>query len=55
MVAQEPEAYAYLVESIRRFPDQQELARLFSQAGFTSVRYRNFSFGIVCLHIGSKG
>ena len=55
MVAQEPEAYAYLVESIRRFPDQQELAGLFSQAGFTSVRYRNFSFGIVCLHIGAKG
>ena len=54
MVAQEPEAYAYLVESIRRFPDQQELARLFSQAGFTSVRYRNYSFGIVCLHVGSK-
>jgi len=54
MVAQQPEAYAYLVESIRRFPDQQELAGLFSQAGFAAVRYRNFSFGIVCLHIGVK-
>jgi demethylmenaquinone methyltransferase/2-methoxy-6-polyprenyl-1,4-benzoquinol methylase len=55
MVANQPEAYAYLVESIRRFPDQEELAGLFRAAGFARVNYRNFSFGIVCLHIGYKG
>lgn len=54
LVAQQPEAYAYLVELIRRFPDQQELAALFREAGFTRVNYKNFSFGIVCLHIGYK-
>jgi demethylmenaquinone methyltransferase / 2-methoxy-6-polyprenyl-1,4-benzoquinol methylase len=54
LVARQPEAYAYLVESIRRFPDQKELASLFAQAGFSAVRYRNFSFGVVCLHSGVK-
>ena len=54
-VANQPEAYAYLVESIRRFPDQGELAALFREAGFAHVTYRNFSFGIVALHIGYKG
>ena len=54
LVAREPEAYTYFVESIRRFPDQAELARLFSETGFGMVRYRNFSFGIVCMHSGVK-
>jgi demethylmenaquinone methyltransferase/2-methoxy-6-polyprenyl-1,4-benzoquinol methylase len=50
----DPEAYHYLVESIRRFPDQEELKRILEQTGFVAVRYRNFSFGIACLHIGSR-
>ena len=54
MVARQPEAYDYLVESIRRFPAQQELAQVFSEEGFTSVRWRDLSFGIVCLHSGVK-
>ncbi|MBB4197373.1 bifunctional demethylmenaquinone methyltransferase/2-methoxy-6-polyprenyl-1,4-benzoquinol methylase [Rhodoblastus sphagnicola] len=54
LVANQPEAYAYLVESIQRFPNQEELAALFRDAGFSRVTYRNFSFGIVCLHIGRK-
>ena len=54
LVANQPEAYAYLVESIRRFPDQEELASLFREAGFARVNYRNFSFGIVCLHVAYK-
>jgi demethylmenaquinone methyltransferase/2-methoxy-6-polyprenyl-1,4-benzoquinol methylase len=53
-VAGEPEAYQYLIESIRRFPDQEQLKDLFEQTGFGDVHYRNFSFGIVCLHVGSK-
>jgi demethylmenaquinone methyltransferase/2-methoxy-6-polyprenyl-1,4-benzoquinol methylase len=53
-VAREPEAYQYLVESIRRFPNQEELKKMFEQTGFSDVHYRNFSFGIVCLHVGSK-
>ena len=53
-VAREPAAYAYLIESIRRFPPQAELAGLFAQAGFAEVWWRNVSFGIACLHQGAK-
>ena len=53
-IARDPEAYTYLVESIRRFPDQEEMRDIMEQAGFAQVRYRNLSFGIACLHIGSK-
>jgi demethylmenaquinone methyltransferase/2-methoxy-6-polyprenyl-1,4-benzoquinol methylase len=54
LVARDPEAYTYLVESIRRFPDQQEMKRIMEQAGFAAVNYRNLSFGIACLHRGVK-
>ena len=53
-VAQAPIAYQYLVESIRRFPDQREYAALIKAAGFTDVRWENLSFGIACLHVGTK-
>lgn len=53
-VAGEPQAYQYLIESIRRFPDQQTFADLMQQAGFTEVRWDNLSFGIACLHIGVR-
>lgn len=53
-VARAPEAYTYLIESIRKFPDQEELKQLMESAGFVGVRYRNLSFGIACLHIGVK-
>lgn len=53
-VARDPEAYTYLVESIRRFPDQREMQRIMEQAGFAAVSYRNLSFGIACLHRGVK-
>ncbi len=54
LVAQAPEAYTYLVESIRRFPDQRSFKALLEQAGFADVSYRNLSFGIACIHAGSK-
>jgi demethylmenaquinone methyltransferase/2-methoxy-6-polyprenyl-1,4-benzoquinol methylase len=47
-------AYSYLVESIRKFPNQNELAEQFVIAGFSRVRYRNLSNGIVALHSGWK-
>jgi demethylmenaquinone methyltransferase/2-methoxy-6-polyprenyl-1,4-benzoquinol methylase len=52
-VAGQVEAYRYLVESIRRFPDQRGFAALLLDAGFTGVRWQNLSFGIACLHFGS--
>ena len=54
LVAREPAAYTYLVESIRRFPDQREMQKLMEQAGLSNVSYRNLSFGIACLHTASK-
>lgn len=54
LVAREPAAYEYLVESIRRFPDQHELADTMAQNGFDSVGWKNLSFGIACLHRGKK-
>lgn len=53
-VARQPIAYQYLVESIRRFPDQREFADLISAAGFVNARWENLSFGIACLHFGEK-
>ncbi len=48
------DAYEYLIESIRRFPDQEEMKTLIESAGFRDVSYKNFSLGIACLHIGVK-
>ncbi len=54
LVAQEPLAYQYLVESIRRFPDQNEFAAMMKRTGFASVHWENVSFGIACLHFGKR-
>jgi len=53
-IAKQPEAYTYLIESIRRFPDQEEMKATMEQAGFAKVTYSNLSFGIACIHIGKK-
>ena len=47
-------SYQYLVESIRRHPDQATLSSLMMEAGFEDVRYFNLSGGIVALHIGFR-
>ncbi len=54
LVAGEPAAYAYLVESIRRFPPQETMKALLEEAGFEEVAYRNLSLGIACLHWGRR-
>jgi len=50
VVAGDREAYAYLVESIRRFPAQEALVGRMSAAGLGLARYRNLSGGIAALH-----
>jgi demethylmenaquinone methyltransferase / 2-methoxy-6-polyprenyl-1,4-benzoquinol methylase len=52
LVAKDREAYQYLVESIRRFPDQRTLARLMGEAGFKKVGWTNYTGGVVALHHG---
>ncbi|MBN9543723.1 MAG: bifunctional demethylmenaquinone methyltransferase/2-methoxy-6-polyprenyl-1,4-benzoquinol methylase UbiE [Alphaproteobacteria bacterium] len=53
-VAKNEEAYQYLVESIRKFPSQEEFKSMIQNAGFSSVNYKNLSFGIVAIHTGHK-
>lgn len=52
LVAGDRESYRYLVESIRRFPDQDTLAGRIRAAGFGQVRYRNLTGGIAAIHSG---
>ncbi len=54
VVANDRDSYQYLVESIRRFPDQDRFAAMIVEAGFEQVKYRNLSMGIAALHSGWK-
>ncbi|PCD76575.1 bifunctional demethylmenaquinone methyltransferase/2-methoxy-6-polyprenyl-1,4-benzoquinol methylase UbiE [Pseudothioclava arenosa] len=54
VVANDRDSYQYLVESIRKFPDQESFARMIRTAGFENVKYRNLSMGIAALHSGWK-
>jgi demethylmenaquinone methyltransferase/2-methoxy-6-polyprenyl-1,4-benzoquinol methylase len=51
-VARDRAAYQYLVESIRRFPDQARLVGLMREAGFSRVSVTNLSGGVCALHQG---
>ena len=53
-IARQPAAYQYLIESIRKFPDQLEMKALLEKAGLEDVLYKNLSFGIACIHTGRK-
>ena len=53
-VSSDPEAYIYLAESIRAWPNQSELAALVLEAGWDSCEWRNLSGGIVALHRATK-
>jgi demethylmenaquinone methyltransferase/2-methoxy-6-polyprenyl-1,4-benzoquinol methylase len=54
VVTGDRDSYQYLVESIRKFPDQEHFARMIREAGFGQVSYRNLSMGIAALHSGWK-
>lgn len=53
-IAGDRDSYQYLVESIRRFPDQETFADMIRTAGFERVSYRNMTFGVAALHSGWK-
>lgn len=53
-VAGDRASYQYLVESIRTFPDQEALAAMLSQAGFSGISVRNLSGGIAAVHSGLR-
>ena len=54
LIAQDRESYQYLVESIRKFPDQETFLRMVRSAGFEYAKYRNLTMGVACLHSGWK-
>ncbi|NWG91823.1 MAG: ubiquinone/menaquinone biosynthesis methyltransferase, partial [Parvularculaceae bacterium] len=51
-VANDRDSYQYLVESIRRFPNQEAFAAMLREAGFSRVKYENLSAGIAAIHSG---
>ncbi len=53
-VSSNPEAYVYLAESIRAWPDQPALAELIGEAGWGEVTWRNLTGGIVALHRATR-
>lgn len=54
VIANDADSYQYLVESIRKFPDQETFLNMVKQAGFENAKYRNLTMGIACLHSGWK-
>ena len=54
LIANDRDSYQYLVESIRKFPDQDTFLEMLISAGFENSKYRNLSLGIAALHSGWK-
>jgi len=54
-ISKNPDAYVYLAESIRAWPNQEGLASKMRDAGWKSVAWQDLTFGIVAVHIGFKG
>ena len=54
LIANDRESYQYLVESIRKFPDQDTFLGMVEAAGFEIAKYRNLTMGVACLHSGWK-
>ena len=52
LAACDAESYRYLVESIRRFPRQQQFSQMIAKTGFSRVQFRNFTGGIAAVHSG---
>jgi demethylmenaquinone methyltransferase/2-methoxy-6-polyprenyl-1,4-benzoquinol methylase len=52
LIADDADSYRYLAESIRTFPDQEQLAQMLRAAGFARVSVRNLSGGIAAIHAG---
>ncbi|EFC44221.1 ubiquinone/menaquinone biosynthesis methyltransferase [Naegleria gruberi] len=54
LVANDADSYQYLVESIRKFPNQTKFKGMIEEAGFKNARYTNLTFGVVAIHSGIK-
>ncbi len=54
LIANDHDSYQYLVESIRKFPDQETFLRMVCNAGFENAKFRNLTMGVAALHSGWK-
>lgn len=54
VIANDREAYDYLIDSIKLFPNQEKFKELIQDAGFSDVGYENMTFGVVAIHHGYK-
>lgn len=54
LITGDRDSYQYLVESIKMHPPQEELARIMTDAGFSSVKFHNLLNGVVAIHQGTK-
>jgi demethylmenaquinone methyltransferase/2-methoxy-6-polyprenyl-1,4-benzoquinol methylase len=54
VIANDSESYQYLVESIRKFPNQKNFLKMLNNTGFRNAKYRNLTMGVACLHSGWK-
>jgi demethylmenaquinone methyltransferase/2-methoxy-6-polyprenyl-1,4-benzoquinol methylase len=54
LIVGDSDSYKYLVESIRKFPNQEDFLDMLKNAGFENSKYRNLSLGIAALHSGWK-
>ncbi len=54
LIAKDRESYQYLIESIRKFPTQENLKQRLSDAGFVKCSYENLNFGVAAIHYGMK-
>lgn len=54
IIAQDKDSYAYLVESIRKFPRREALKNRMLQAGFSKAAHTTMTFGVVAIHSGVK-
>jgi demethylmenaquinone methyltransferase/2-methoxy-6-polyprenyl-1,4-benzoquinol methylase len=54
MISKNKEAYAYLPDSIQRFPEREEIMNMLSNAGFAQAEWQDLSAGIVTMHVGKK-
>jgi demethylmenaquinone methyltransferase/2-methoxy-6-polyprenyl-1,4-benzoquinol methylase len=54
-ISSNADAYVYLAESIRAWPDQAALAKSLEKAGWSHVGWKNLTFGVVAVHSGIKG
>ncbi|MBE9502700.1 MAG: class I SAM-dependent methyltransferase, partial [Proteobacteria bacterium] len=54
IIAKDKDSYQYLVESIRKFPNQEKLKKILEDCGLYKVKYFNLTNGIAAIHLGYK-